>query len=1020
MHALNISVDTQGGHVMFDKRRGLGNLGLGLLVCGACACGQQSQQAASNGANFDPAGFEGFIPTHFDLLSSPCVLGTGTATIPVGLTESLYLYKRATDGVVVANTVDLTGAECSFASTSKITVTSKSSDSGAGTRKVFLDYYFGTFSVATAPASPNIVVNMAGGSGVINEVLIRGTLNADTFTFGSISTGSGTSFATTSYGSFGFGSAPTTAAAARTYPDLSMTGVTDILVSTGPGNDVITGQGGPPIGGAAIVPPAQSTSQLVGNINLTVYGGDGDDIITSGAGNMPGSVTATTTTTGTSAITLTVIGTGTASTTTTGTTTATNTHTGTGTAVATGTTTAIGTSTLTNSITVIGTGTASTTTTGTTTATNTTTTTVTSTATTTVVSTAVNHLFGNKGNDLFLQQAALAHDYISGSDDTTVDVDTVDYSGRTNPLTITMGDDLVVTPSKATITCVKKVATAGASSVSVTGNHSAAGTVEIAEHDGFTITDTTSGKVKVFEYTTTGAGYGSGSIQVKATPVDGDKFTISDGTTTTTFEFAVSMSASDWLGAVVDAGTGTDAGADGNTIIDLFTLLAAKKVSTGNTNYTLTKADIAAATASAITGLDITAVIQPVPAPQDTVALMATTLVTGTTIVSTGTALAVQGMTDSVAAFVPTGSAVEIDLSAVHNDAGSVAVATAAAISGAGWNASPAPTNLTATVKGPVVTVSFPGLKPAGASLTEKSGGRFTVVDFTAGAAAPGANDGEAAEHDSLDNTIENVIGGSGNDYIDASRATCNHMLQGMDGNDTLIGGGGSSINTLYGGKGNDLLIGGPNADSLYGGDGNDTLQGGLGNDVIDGGNLNCFVATTSPVVYSTPLCTSGTAASGSIGVNVIDYSDRSNPVVVNLGALTGGGTQVGEGGSPVEHDIVTASSIASIRGGSGDDTLTGDTNPNMIWGGLGDDLIVGGGGMDTLLGEGGDDTITSTAACQMYGGAGVNTIVSQALGTYIDNSDGFKGVIDCGSFAANGFISLNGTETYLSPSCSQ
>ncbi len=996
---------------MFDKRRGLRNLGLGLLICGACACGQQGQQAGGSGTNFDPAGFEGFIPTHFDLLSSPCVLGTGTATIPVGLGESLYLFKRATDGVVVANTVDSTGAECSFASTSKITINSKSSDSGAGTRKVFLDYYFGTFSVATAANSPNIVVNMAAGSGVINEVLIRGTLNADTFTFGSISTGSGTGFATTSYGSFGFGSAPTTLAAARTYPDLSMVGVTDILVSTGPGNDVITGQGGAPIGGAAL------TSQLVGSINLTVYGGDGDDTITSGAGSMPGTVPVTTTSTST--LTVTVIGavTATNTTTTTGTTTATNTHTGTATATSTAATTAIGTSTLTTSVTVIGTGTASTTTTGTTTATNTTTTTLTSTATTTVVSTAVNHLFGNKGNDLFQQQAALAHDYISGSDDTTPDVDTVDYSGRTNPLTITMGDDLVVSPSKATITCVKKVATAGASSVSVTGGNSAAGTVEIADHDGFTITDKTSGNTKVFEYTTTGAGYGSGSIQVKSTPVDGDKLTISDHSTAVTFEYAVSMSASDWQSAVVDAGTGTDAGADGNTIIDLFTLLAAKKISTSDPSYVLTNADIATATAAAITGasLNITAAIQPVPAPQDTVALLATALVTGTAITSTGSALAVQGMTSSVSAFVPTVNTVEIDLSAVHNDAGSVAVATAAAIAGAGWDASPAATHLTATAKGPVVTVSFPGVKPAGASLTEKAGGRFTVVDFTAGSLAPGANDGEAAEHDSLDNTIENVIGGSGNDYIDASRATCNHTLQGMDGNDTLIGGGGSSVNTLYGGKGNDLLIGGPNADNLYGGDGNDTLQGGLGNDVIDGGGLNCVVAS-SPA----SLCTSGNAPSTSVGVNVLDYSDRANPVVVNLGALTGGGTQVGEGGNPVEHDIVTANSIASIRGGSGDDTLTGDTNPNMIWGGLGDDLIVGGGGMDTLLGEGGDDTITSSAACQMYGGAGVNTIVSGALGTYIDNSDGFKGVIDCGTAAANGFISLNGSETYLSPSCLQ
>jgi Ca2+-binding RTX toxin-like protein len=68
----------------------------------------------------------------------------------------------------------------------------------------------------------------------------------------------------------------------------------------------------------------------------------------------------------------------------------------------------------------------------------------------------------------------------------------------------------------------------------------------------------------------------------------------------------------------------------------------------------------------------------------------------------------------------------------------------------------------------------------------------------------------KAGEKDSLDININNVVGGTGADYIDASLSTgVKHILYGMSGDDTLIG--------------SDL------ADTLYGGWGNDTLKGGSG-----------------------------------------------------------------------------------------------------------------------------------------------------------------------------------------------
>ncbi len=78
--------------------------------------------------------------------------------------------------------------------------------------------------------------------------------------------------------------------------------------------------------------------------------------------------------------------------------------------------------------------------------------------------------------------------------------------------------------------------------------------------------------------------------------------------------------------------------------------------------------------------------------------------------------------------------------------------------------------------------------------------------------------------------TIHNVqqallVGGAGNNNLDASQFTLGTVyLFGMGGDDLLIGGYGNDY--LYGGDGNDVLYGGAGADNLYGNDGNDTLNG--------------------------------------------------------------------------------------------------------------------------------------------------------------------------------------------------
>ncbi len=96
------------------------------------------------------------------------------------------------------------------------------------------------------------------------------------------------------------------------------------------------------------------------------------------------------------------------------------------------------------------------------------------------------------------------------------------------------------------------------------------------------------------------------------------------------------------------------------------------------------------------------------------------------------------------------------------------------------------------------------------------------------------------------------LIGGAGNNRIDASRFIGPATLLGRQGNDQLIGTQSNDIlsgedgddvlygdygdDTLRGGNGNDFLSGESGNDSLFGETGNDILIGGLGVDLLNGG----------------------------------------------------------------------------------------------------------------------------------------------------------------------------------------
>jgi Ca2+-binding RTX toxin-like protein len=242
------------------------------------------------------------------------------------------------------------------------------------------------------------------------------------------------------------------------------------------------------------------------------------------------------------------------------------------------------------------------------------------------------------------------------------------------------------------------------------------------------------------------------------------------------------------------------------------------------------------------------------------------------------------------------------------------------------------------------------------------------------------ANDGAAGEGDNVRSDIEDVVGGSGDDWIVGSGA--DNALHGGPGDDWLIGGLGAdtldggdgtdtadyqdryvpvnvslddkandgqsgerdnvltTVENLKGGSAGDRLVGDAarnvidgwgSADTLVGGGGDDVLMGREGDDTLDGGpGADDF--------------------QGGPGTDTADYTSRLQNVAVRIDDQPNDG-QAGEGDN-------VRSDVENVTGGSGDDHLTGSAAANDLVGGPGDDVIDGGAGPDVMAGGPGTDTV--------------------------------------------------------------
>ncbi len=170
----------------------------------------------------------------------------------------------------------------------------------------------------------------------------------------------------------------------------------------------------------------------------------------------------------------------------------------------------------------------------------------------------------------------------------------------------------------------------------------------------------------------------------------------------------------------------------------------------------------------------------------------------------------------------------------------------------------------------------------------------------------------------------------------------------GGSGDDTLTGN--SRANVLTGEAGSDMLSSGAGNDTLMGGAGDDMLTGGSGNDLLAGGaGDDSYVFGTATSVEVDTL----TEVSGD-GTDTLDFSSFTTELVLNLGVNTIQSVHANRTLSVTQ----AAEYLENVLGGSGNDTLTGNSLANVLIGGAGDDALMGGAGDDVLRGGVGDDTL--------------------------------------------------------------
>jgi Ca2+-binding RTX toxin-like protein len=162
------------------------------------------------------------------------------------------------------------------------------------------------------------------------------------------------------------------------------------------------------------------------------------------------------------------------------------------------------------------------------------------------------------------------------------------------------------------------------------------------------------------------------------------------------------------------------------------------------------------------------------------------------------------------------------------------------------------------------------------------------------------------------------------------------------------------TFENAIGGTGADNLIGNSLNNTLIGGPGNDTLNGALGSDFLLGGaNNDTYLFGPASVVEADQV-----TENFNEGTDTLNFAFLTTRIVVNLAANSVQALHLNRTlklNSPITFE--------NFIGGSGADSLTGNSLNNTLTGGPGDDTLNGSGGSDILIGGANNDTFLFGAA---------------------------------------------------------
>jgi Ca2+-binding RTX toxin-like protein len=227
------------------------------------------------------------------------------------------------------------------------------------------------------------------------------------------------------------------------------------------------------------------------------------------------------------------------------------------------------------------------------------------------------------------------------------------------------------------------------------------------------------------------------------------------------------------------------------------------------------------------------------------------------------------------------------------------------------------------------------------------------------------------------------------NNFDDVSGTNQNDLIRGDSQSNRLRGNGGN--------------------DTFFGTTGNDTLDGGTGNDTADYRGLGRSITVRPTGIVEKrfagvddTISMETIIADPLVGGNTIDSSTASLGASLSINLSTGRASVFG----PFPTINRTFLNFDDVIGTSGNDTIIGDFQANILNGSSGNDQISASGGNDTLVGGAGADTLT--------GGTGTNTFIYNSLFEGVDlitdfvsvdrihlRSSGFAG-LSLGSLAAS------------------